>query len=455
MSVAISEISNKARRRNFEIEDLSKPSDKARKEGLQRASNMINHQVGKKTESAYVSPISIVLFLIGDYKTNFLQLSSCTLKAQNETQYIRYTPDQNGEAFNSGAQQRIIKMVTTQEDPLEPPKFKHKKAPRGPPSPPETIMRSPSRKITAKDQEDWNIPACISNWKNAKGYTIPLHMRVQADGRNLQDTTINHKFSKFSEAILIAEIQARKEVEERNKIKQSHHMLMEIRKEKQIQKDAAAAREDKNKLQMSAISQLKSERRDNFGSEGIAGRKRDKEEQERQEAMRERDALRKQVRRDVVRQRRMEVAGKQDKDNPRDQERDVSEKIALGQAQPTSKEMMFDQRLFNQQTGMASGFGDDEDYNLYDKPLFANRVAANIYKNSKEVPEDDDLEDESKNSVSKVLKQNKPNRGFDGTDYTKGPRAQPVEFEQKNDSTDVNDITAGLQPSHKRRKHEE
>ncbi|CAI2368974.1 unnamed protein product [Moneuplotes crassus] len=434
MGREIANISNNHRRRNFEIEDLSKPSDKVKVEGLSRARNMINGQVGKKTEAAYAS--------------------SCTLKANKNTEYIRYTPDQSGEAFNSGAQQRIVKMVTQQEDPLLPPKFKHKRAPRGAPSPPETVMRSPSRKITAKDQADWNIPSCISQWKNAKGYTIPLHMRIQSDGRNLQDTTINHKHAKFSESILLAEIQSRKEVEERNKIKQSHHLMMEIRKEKQIQKDATLARAEKEKLIQSSISQLRSERRDNH--EGVESRKRTREEIEREEAKRERDALKRQIKRDVVRQRRLEVAGKQDKANPRDGERDISEKIALGQAQPTSKDAMFDQRLFNQQSGMEQGFGDDDEYNLYDKPLFADRTATSIYKSTKEVNEEEDLEDTDKNRVAKVLKTtNKPNRGFEGADYTKGPRCAPVEFEQKNDSTDVNTMKAGLQTSHKRRKYDE
>jgi len=346
-------------------------------------------------------------------------------------------------------------MVTVQEDPLEPPKSKHKRAPRGPPSPPETIVRSPSRKVTAKDQEDWNIPSCISNWKNAKGYTIPLHMRVQADGKNLQDTTINHKFPKFAEAILLAEIQSRKEVEERNRIKQSHNMLMEIRKEKQIQKDATLARAEKNKLVASNISQLKSERREIGAEEGIAGRKRDAEEREQEEAKKERDALRRQTKRDIIRQRRLEVAGKTEKANPRDGERDISEKIALGQAQPTSREMMFDQRLFNQQTGLESGFGDDEEYNLYDKPLFADRVASNIYKGTKEVNEDeDDYDDPVKTNVNKVLK-HKPNRGFEGTDYSTGDRVRPVEFEMKNNDKDTSIIESGLQNPHKRRKVDE
>jgi SNW domain-containing protein 1 len=44
-----------------------------------------------------------------------------------------------------------------------------------------------------------------------------------------------------------------------------------------------------------------------------------------------------------------------------EQNRDISEKIALGLAKPTmSKESMFDARLFNQSEGLDSGFKDDE-----------------------------------------------------------------------------------------------
>lgn len=34
---------------------------------------------------------------------------------------------------------------------------------------------------------------------------------------------------------------------------------------------------------------------------------------------------------------------------------------------------MYDQRLFNQDTGTGSGFAAEDAYNLYDKPLFADR----------------------------------------------------------------------------------
>jgi SNW domain-containing protein 1 len=72
---------------------------------------------------------------------------------------------------------------------------------------------------------------------------------------------------------------------------------------------------------------------------------------------------------------------------------------------------MFDQRLFNQTSGIGTGFGDDEDYSLYDKPLFADRTSASIYKNvNRETGQggladrlsDDDGQNETE--VSKVLR---------------------------------------------------
>jgi SNW domain-containing protein 1 len=79
-------------------------------------------------------------------------------------------------------------------------------------------MRSPPRKLTAKDMADWKVPPCISNWKNANGYVIPLHMRLQADGRDLQDTAINERFASFADSLYVTEKNSRKEVEERNRI---------------------------------------------------------------------------------------------------------------------------------------------------------------------------------------------------------------------------------------------
>lgn len=128
--------------------------------------------------------------------------------------YLCYT-----NSYNPTAKQRVIKMVEEQIDPMEPPKHKHTKAPRGPPSPPVPILHSPPRKITVADQQAWKIPPCVSNWKNARGFIIPLDKRLAADGRGLQEVTINNKFAMVSEALFIAERKATEDLKIRNDIR--------------------------------------------------------------------------------------------------------------------------------------------------------------------------------------------------------------------------------------------
>ncbi len=75
----------------------------------------------------------------------------------------------------------------------------------------------------------------------------------------------------------------------------------------------------------------------------------------------------------------------------REQNRDISEKVALGLAKPTqSSEGMFDSRLFNRTSGFDSGFNEDQ---AYDKPLFAAQDAiASIYRPRANVDDGDDKE---------------------------------------------------------------
>jgi len=64
----------------------------------------------------------------------------------------------------------------------------------------------------------------------------------------------------------------------------------------------------------------------------------------------------------------------------RDNQRDLSEKIALGQAQPTTSDVIHDSSLYNKTYGIGTGYSlDDEENNAYDKPLFDNRATQNIY----------------------------------------------------------------------------
>ncbi|KAB0388010.1 hypothetical protein FD755_002966, partial [Muntiacus reevesi] len=310
-------------------------------------------------------------------------------------QYIRYTPSQQGVAFNSGAKQRVIRTVEMQKDPMEPPRFKiNKKIPRGPPSPPAPVMHSPSRKMTVKEQQEWKIPPCISNWKNAKGYTIQLDKRLAADGRGLQTVHINENFAKLAEALYIADRKAREAVEMRA----------------QVERKMAQKEKEKYEEKLREMAQKARERR--------AGIKTHVEKEDRE--ARERDEIQHDRRKERQHDRNLSRAAP-----------DKSEVIALGVPNPrTSNEVQYDQRLLNQSKGMDSGFADGEDeiYNVYDQAWRSgNDMVQNIYRPSKNLDKDmygDDLEARIK--TNRFV----PDKEFSGSDRRQRGREGPVQFEE-------------------------
>ncbi|KAJ3093320.1 SNW domain-containing protein 1, partial [Physocladia obscura] len=121
-------------------------------------------------------------------------------------------------------------------------------------------------------------------------------------------------------------------------------------------------------------------------------------------------------------------------------ERDISEKIALGLTQPSaSRESQFDQRLFNQSSGMSSGFGAEDTYNLYDKPLFSGSSAAAIYRPKKALDEHQDAipgvrTDRIERIVDGASMSRGPHKGFQGTEGGSAGgsgRDGPVQFERE------------------------
>ncbi|NWS69110.1 SNW1 protein, partial [Crotophaga sulcirostris] len=324
-------------------------------------------------------------------------------------QYIRYTPSQQGVAFNSGAKQRVIRMVEMQKDPMEPPRFKiNKKIPRGPPSPPAPVMHSPSRKMTVKEQQEWKIPPCISNWKNAKGYTIPLDKRLAADGRGLQTVHINENFAKLAEALYIADRKAREAVEMRA----------------QVERKMAQKEKEKHEEKLREMAQKARERR--------AGIKTHVEKEDSE--ARERDEIRHDRRKERQHDRNLSRAAPDKRSKlQRNENRDISEVIALGVPNPRpSNEVQYDQRLFNQSKGMDSGFagGEDEIYNVYDQPWRSGKdMAQNIYRPSKNIDKDmygDDLEARIK--TNRFV----PDKEFSNSDRNSRGRGRdgPVQFEE-------------------------
>jgi SNW domain-containing protein 1 len=317
--------------------------------------------------------------------------------SRKDPTYVRYTPaNQMGD--NTRKNDRIMKIVERQQDPMEPPKFKHKKIPRGPPSPPPPVMHSPPRKLTAEDQEAWKIPPPVSNWKNPKGYTVPLDKRLAADGRGLQDVTINDKFAQFAEALFTADRHAREEVKQRSQMQQRLAEKEKAQKEDHLRMLAQKAREER----------AGAGRRDSRTSRSRSGSYSDSESElgdSDDEEVREREKLRQEKYRDEERKLRQSRMGAERRVQmlAREQNRDISEKVALGLAKPTqSTETMFDSRLFNRTSGFDSGFNEDQ---AYDKPLFAAQDAiSSIYRPRQNMDDDGDDDDVAEAEMGKIQK---------------------------------------------------
>ncbi|KAH7341108.1 SKIP/SNW domain-containing protein [Rhizoctonia solani] len=357
--------------------------------------------------------------------------------------FVRYTPSQqNGNGMN----QRIIKITEVVEDPMEPPRFKHKKVPRGPPSPPPPVLRSPPRKATAAEQKEWMIPPCISNWKNNKGFTIPLDKRLAADGRGLQDVHINDNFAKFSESLFIADRHAREEVRQRSLMQQKIVEKEKAAKEEQLREMAQRARAERGGLvapsagasgSAAAAKANMSGALAGYGSGSDESGSEAEEEGEDDEAARIRDQMRAEKRQEREREMRMNNMGTEQraKQLARQEHRDISEKVALGLAKPTlSKESMLDSRLFNQQS-LSHSFADEDSYNLYDKPLFhGSSAAAAIYKSRGNIDAGDDsaFGGGTEEGIRQTLEQDRFNLGaskFEGASEQEA-REGPVMFEK-------------------------
>ena len=158
----------------------------------------------------------------------------------------------------------------------------------------------------------------------------------------------------------------------------------------------------------------------------------------------------------------------------RAQNRDISEKIALGLAKPTlSKESMMDSRLFNQEQ-LSGSFADEDSYNLYDRPLFqGSSAAAAIYKPMANQADDDEaFGGGNEEGIKKAMANDRfglgvAGRGFEGaaeqevrlalsctyvsvlTKSLKQRREGPVQFEKDSTISDPFGVSAFLDEAKK------
>jgi SNW domain-containing protein 1 len=265
---------------------------------------------------------------------------------EKEPVYYRYTPSSKQASASQTPDQRIIRIHEMPVDPLEPPKFKHKKAPARPPSPPVPVLHSPPKKLTPEDRKNWMIPPCISNWKNIKGYTVSAEKRLVADGRGMLELEVNDKFAHFADALYQAERAAAQALQEKAKMRKNIALKQKEVREQELRELARQAREK-------------------AGSASVLPEEDDSDQvdEEDVEALEERETLRKEMRRERRREIRMHNKGTKREKRDRELERDISERVALGQLGPSSApsgESLFDHRLFNQTQGLSTGYGADD-----------------------------------------------------------------------------------------------
>jgi SNW domain-containing protein 1 len=416
--------------------------------------------------------------------------------AHERTQFIRYTPNENAPGYNPQASQRIIRMVPAQIDPMQPPKHMHRLAPRGPAEDPVPILHAPPEKLSKEERASWNVPACISNWKNARGYTIPLDKRLAADGRGLRDdATINSNFAVLSESLYVAERQAREEVRTRAAVQKRLILDQRERREEELRELANKARMERGgggggiaaimttttaaavappplparerdianlqREEASRIIQDDNDEDDNgdesaesVGDRGTYHGNEGGGEEDRARA--QRDRLRAERRREREKEYRLERAGMANAvDDAVDEElgkkrrlegdRDISEKVALGVhtgSGAAGGAGGVDSRLYSQNAGLSSGFGADDEYNTYSRPMFDREgvTSSSIYRPTRDMNlEDADAQYDKlkRGATGKFV----PDKGFGGAEGDRNgggaaaggaARTAPVQFEKGN-----------------------
>ncbi|EZG88190.1 SkiP/SNW domain protein [Gregarina niphandrodes] len=209
-------------------------------DGLEKPSDEATEALAQDTERALAA-------ILGK-RAGQSQLARAEASARASDKFVRYIPDPNAPGYNPAIKERVVRIVEKAVDPLEPSKFKKRKAPAPNLEEPTPLLRPPPKKLTPAERESWNIPPSISNWINPAGHTLPLEMRIQADRRNMQEVTVNPKFAGFSEALYVAERVAREELKLKQDLLKQKAQEAEKEREQKLRDLAAKARQEKNLL---------------------------------------------------------------------------------------------------------------------------------------------------------------------------------------------------------------
>ncbi|KAI3454774.1 hypothetical protein Pfo_011437 [Paulownia fortunei] len=221
-------------------------------------------------------------------------------------------------------------------------------------------MQSPPRPVTAEDLKNCKVPPCVSNWKNPKGYVIPMDKRRTGTADRLE-FGIKQRKAKLAEALYVVEEAARESVALRNKIQREREMKEKERRDEEFRELARMARD------CAVFYGNSNKHMKNLHKVEVLEEKRRKRRLEAKEGT---------------------TTKKKKKKKSRDErDRVISERMALGLAFAGRQkgEFLFDLRLVDGEKWLNSGFatGDDDQYNVYDKCLFNTEFSTLFRPNSK------------------------------------------------------------------------
>ncbi|KAK2958462.1 putative Puff-specific protein Bx42 [Blattamonas nauphoetae] len=320
-------------------------------------------------------------------------------KQAAETRFIQYTPSEQSKTFTETPKQRVIKMSAWQVDPLEPPKFKPKNTVRDPHLDSAPVMHSPTRRLTAEEQQQWTIPPAVSNWKNPHGYVIPLDKREAADGRNLQETVVNDNFAQLSSTLYATERLLREEFEQRKAVEEQAAKVKQAEKERRLREIANEARMERGGIRREERDSL----RNDYDEKGHYEEKAVKQEERDSHFSRSRSSRTEEDNEREI--RRIDDRTRREREYRKQRGRGDDDRLVLDPKGGGRTETLYDERLFNRTGGLDSGFGNEDDYNVFDQPLFKNNGSAidRLYHagNGKRMGEDLDEDFEQASKVSK------------------------------------------------------
>lgn len=372
-----------------------------------------------------------------------------TGEKKKDATYIRYKS--SSALSNDDDKSRIIKIVDKQVDPMLPPSFKIKKVPQGPSDAPEPVLHEQAKKLSAEDQKKWYIPPVVSNWKNTNGFAISIDKRMASISNDSEEKYVNDNFSNLSEALEVADKQAREEIKLRAKMQKKLLQQKAIEKENRLREIAKAARQKRlgrgRKSRWDDEDDDEDEKEDddkvnktNASKESVFNknegdlnpeRRRNIEKFEKSAAER-REILRNERRKKAEKELRMASVGSVTKAKILSSERDITERVALRVSDRTSKEKsetQYDSRLFLQAAGANTLNGEDQ---VYDKPLFNTHDAMNDLYSHGSANRGYDEDDFAESQIGKFTSENryeslKPNKEKPVSKQSQGP----IQFEKE------------------------